>query len=309
MNAATTLRHLMTATCFAAWCARAQPNNVPIPSNLPSTTNYIMVLVTNWYDPEPGLRTVNGLIYNPTYAQIWQTVIIPIGAAAMNPAYNGTVQPINLTFEWGPVEGREHQTVTINNFPYDPRDFRHDRDNPYSHIVAAHEFALRVLPINIQTNYSPLGRMWIGERTYDYGLPYTGKIPIATWQRVPAELAPKTNAVTRIPKRKSTLPLASYTQGSLSNRLEAIEGIESAPRRDQFLLRLARDAAGNDDVAIAEQAIGDISDPNFHDMAAQNSARIFAHAGRTADAYAIVSMITNPGRRIAALEQLHRQNQ
>lgn len=304
------LRHLVIVTCLTAWCARAQPNNIPIPSSLPSTTNYVMVLVTNWYDPEPGLRMVNGQVYNPAYAQIWKTVVIPMGAAAVNATFNGTVQPIDLTFEWGPTQGREHQTVIINNFPYNPRDFQHDRDNPYSHVVTAHEFTLRVLPIDIQTNWTPLGRMWIGQRTYDYGVPYTGKIPVATWERVPAEEATKKPAaVIRVPKHTATMPLKSYISGSFSDRLEAIQGIDAARRRDEFLLRLARDAANQDDLPITEQAVGDITDPNLHDGAAQTAAVILAQAGKARDAYVVVNMITNPGRRQMALQELHQQNQ
>lgn len=306
----TTLRPLVIIACLAARYAVAQPNNVAIPSSPPSNTNYIMVLITNWYDPEPGLRTVNGLIYNPTYAQIWQTVIIPIGAAAINPTYNGTVQPINLTFQWGPVEGREHQTVTINNFPYDPRDFRRDHDNPYSHIITAHAFALRVLPVNIQTNWTPLGRMWIGQRTYDYGVPYTGKIPIATWQRVPVDQAPqKTNLVTRIPKHRPNLSIKAYTEGPLPDRLEAIQNLEPASRRDDYLLQLAGDAAKQDDLPTTEQALGDIANSMMRDSAAQLAAMTLARAGRAGDAYAVVTMITNPARRTAALAQIHQQNQ
>lgn len=304
------LRPLAVITCLYSLCATAQPNGVAIPTNLPPNTNYIMVLVTNWYNPEPGLRTINGQVYNPSYAQIWQTIVIPMGAAAVNPTYSGSVQPVDLTFEWGPVEGREHQTVTVLNFPYNPIDFQHEHGNPYSDIVTRHTFAVRVLPVNIQTNWSPLGRSWLGPRTYDYGLPYTGRVPVVTWQRVPADQAPKTGgAVIRIPKHSSSFKPDSYTMGSLSDRMEAIQSIESPPRRDSNLVRLATDAAREDNVAIAEQALGDISNSSMRDSAAQMAATMLAQAGKTGDAYAVVAMITNPQHRRLTLELLHHESQ
>lgn len=310
MKSSTPLHVLVSMMCLAGWLAGAQPK-VVVPTQPPITSNYMRILVTNWYAPEPDLRTVNGQIYNPQIGQLWKTLVIPAGAAIQGASYNGSVQPIDVTFVWGPQEGRDNQTVLVRNYPYNPRDFRHDRDNPYSEIVAARQLNLRAFPIEIQTNWSPLGRAWIGQRTYDYGVPYAGMVPVPTWKEVPAEEVPNlrrtSTAASSSPNDSSAMPSNAYLHGAFSNRLAAIQNFSANPMRDTYLLDLAMDAARQGDVTTVRQSIGGISNPTSRDGAAQLAATVLAQNGKAGDAYAIANMILNEQRHRMAIDQLNRQ--
>jgi hypothetical protein len=302
-----TLCCLVLSACFVLRQATAQPavtNAVSAPTNNP----YVMVLVTNWYDPQPGLRTVNGLIYDPTRAQMWQSVIIPEGAAALGARYYGSIQPIDLTFTWGSLERRDQQTVVVDNYPYDPRDFKHARNGQGElpgEVVTAHALFLRLFPMDVQTNWTPLGKMWIGQRTYDYGLPYTNKVPVATWQRVLASQLPKPpERVIPTPQPMGALSQRNYVSGSLSDRFAAIQSIAAAPKRDDFLLRLSIDAAHQSDVPMTKESVSNINNVTLRDQAAQMAAVTLAQNGKRDDAYTIADMITNPERHKMLMEQL-----
>lgn len=309
MKTTTPLHLLVTMTCLAGWRAGAQPR-FTIPTQPPIASNYMMVLVTNWYSPEPDLRTVNGQIYNPQIGQLWKTVVIPAGAAIQGASYNGSVQPIDVTFVWGP-QGRDQQTVLLHNYPYNPRDFRHDGDNPYSEIVAARQLNLRVFPIEIQTNWTPLGRSWIGQRTYDYGLPYTGMVPVPTWKEVPTEEVPKLRGISAAasspPSDSSAIITNASFRGAFSNRLAAIQNLSAKPMRDTYFLGLAMDAARQGDVTTVRQSIGGISNSSSRDGAAQLAAVTLAQNGKAGDAFAVANMILNPQRHRMAIEELNRQ--
>ena len=310
MKTTTPLQLLVIMTCLAGWRAGAQPK-VGIPTQPPIASNYMTILVTNWYAPEPDLRTVNGQIYNPQIGQLWKTVVIPAGAAVQGASYNGSVQPIDVTFVWGRQGGRDQQTVLVHNYPYNPRDFRHDRDNPYSEIVAARQLNLRVFPIEIQTNWTPLGRAWIGQRTYDYGVPYTGMVPVPIWKQVPADEVPKLRgtspAASSPPGDSSPILSSAYLQGAFSNRLAAIQNLSAKPMRDTYLFDLAMEAARQGDVTTVRQSIGGISNLTSRDGAAQLAATTLAQNGKAGDAYAIANMILNAQRHRMAIDQLNRQ--
>lgn len=298
MKTITVLRLLVSMTFLAGWCAGAQPK-LAIPTQPPPSSNYVTVLVTNWYDAPPGLRTVNDQVYNPEIGQLWKFVIIPAGAAIQGAAYSGSIQPIDVTFVWG--RERERQTVVIHNFPYNPRDFTHDRDNRYSDIVTARQLNLRLFPLDIQTNYSELGRAWICQRTYDYGLPYTGKLPVATLEKVPADGA------TALPAASITgpaLPPSAYSHGALSDRLAAIQNLPTGTKRDNSLFKVATDAAGQGDVTLLRQALQIISSQFVHDHAARLAAIALLQNGKTGDAYEIAGTITDPKRHRMAIEEL-----
>ncbi len=309
MKTTTRLRLLVSMTCVAAWHAGAQPK-LAIPTEPPPSSNYIMVLVTNWVDAAPGLRTVNDQVYNPEISELWKSVTIPAGAAIQGASYSGSIQPIDVTFVWGPHEGREHQTVTVNNYPYNPRDFVHERHNAYSDIIAARELHLRVFPLDIQTNYSALGRMWVGQRTYDYGLPYTGKIAVTSWEQVPADerhrSRKKREAASDYPP---ATPINIYTQGPLHDRLEAIQRLPAGEQRDDYLMDLAKDAAGRSDVPLLKETLESITNHTRHDQAAKLASVTLLKNGKAGDAYAIAGTILDAHMHKKAIIELDRLNQ
>ncbi len=308
------LLRIVVFAILAPWCARAQTDAGISPVSI---TNYVMMPVTNWSEPEPGLRSVNGQIYNPEIGQVWQSITIPEGAHCLGARYYGSVQPIDVTFVWGSLEHQDHQSIQVFNYPYNPRDFRRGRDgvqDEFEDVVAAHPLYLRVLPVNIQTNWTPLGRARIGDRTYDYGLPYTNRIPVVTWQRVPVEEVPRRELPRpTVPMQTEARILppvtaSSYVTGDFSNRLSAIQAIDNPSRRDLFLERLATEAAHQGDVATVEQCIAGISTQIRHDNAAHAAAMVLNSTGKANDAATIAGMISQPTMRNMVLNQINAMN-
>ncbi len=305
---------LVLAVCLGPWCVGAQiyPPGATVPP-----TNYVMMPVTNWSEPEPGLRSVNGQIYNPEIGQLWQSITIPEGAQCLGAQYYGSVQPIDVTFVWGSLEHRDHQSVQVFNYPYNPRDFRRGHSgaqNGFEDVATAHALSLRVFPVNIQTNWTPLGRARIGDRTYDYGVPYTNRIPVVTWQRVAEEDVPRPELPhPTVPRRTEARVLppvttSSYVTGDFSNRLAAIQTIDNPSHRDLFLGRLATEAAHQGDVATVEQCVAGITSQIRRDNAARAAAMVLSSTGKANDASAIAGMINQPTMRNMILNQINAMN-
>jgi hypothetical protein len=290
-------------------CRAAAQTNAPASA---ADTNYISVLVTNWVDAWPSLRTVNGRLYDSTYSELWQSVAIPERATVLGAVYTGSVQPTTLTFLWGSHEQRDEQNVTVENFPYDPHDFRH-ADHEHGGVVTASPMILRLLPVTIQTNWSPLGKMWVGPRIYDYGLPYVGRVPVPTWQRVPASQAASQAPAPApvlppvapdVPARASAPVEYSLYNGPLSNRLDLALNLKSFPKKDEALATLARDAAEQGDITTTRTALKGMVMFSERDRVARDVAHSLALRGNRAEALEIVRTITSPSQRREAMQEL-----
>jgi len=285
----------------------AAQSNSASSSVVQTNADYRLVLVTNWVNPWPGLRTVGGQLYDINYSELWQWLTIPADATVLNARYDGSVQPIDLTFTWGGRDPRNQQTVVVFNYPYDPSSFRHSHDE-HGTIVTASSMTFRVFPINTQTNWSPLGKMWVGQRTYDYGLPYTSLVPVASWQRVAvngiANVPPTPTPVPSLQQPELEPPGQSYFSDSLTNRFEQVMSMTSIPQRDSFLTILAGRAAREGNVAMAKLALQNISSLPMHDNAAALVAQTLAGISMRSDAFAIVNSISDARERAMLLQEL-----
>jgi hypothetical protein len=290
----------------------AAQTNAPGPASASADTNLISILVTNWVDAWPSLRTVDGRLYDSTYSELWQSVAIPEGATVLGAVYTGSVQPTDLTFIWGSHEQHDEQNVTVKNFPYNPNDFSRS-GHEHGVVATAAPMILRLLPISIQTNWSPLGKMWIGPKTYDYGLPYVGTVPVPTWKQVPAsQVAIQSPAPVPVPRPfapdappQSAAPDASSLySGPLANRLKAAMSITRFTKKDETLAMLAQDAAEQGDVAIARSALKGMVMFSERDRVAREVAHSLVMHGNRTEALEIVRTITNPSQRLEAMQEL-----
>ena len=275
------------------------------------TNEYRLVLVTNWVQPWGSLRMVSGQLYDVNYSQLWRLVSIPEGATVLNARYDGYVQPIDLTFTWtwqGHRDRDYNYTVVVYNFPYDPAYFRHVEGQP-DEIVTAAPMQLHLFPVNIQTNWSPLGGMSIGTETYDYGLAYTNLVPVPSWQRVPVTPMPGTHTVLipsrypgMIPPMSPEGPGPASLGGTLSNRLAQAMSITSIAQRDELLTELATSAARDGNVDMVKQSLQKITSETLHDNTAGVAAQILALQGMRRDAIQIAGTITNTRQRLLILQ-------
>jgi len=307
---------LLLGLLFAAGLpAAAQTNAGGSVIGTAQTNAYRLVLVTNWVQPWASLRVVNGQLYDVNYSQLWQSVTIPEGATVLNARYYGYVQPTDLTFTWTwrNHEGHDRQyTIMVYNFPYDPVYFTHpkgDRDL----ILTAVPLALRLFPVNIQTNWTPLGREFIGTQTYDFGVACTNLVPVPTWQRVPITAPEVATAPAVVPPSvPPATPAADsqttdrdYYSGTLSNRLERALNLSNTSQRDAFLQILANDSARAGDVTMVKNSLFNISSEFLHDNAAASTAQILARQGLHVDAFQIASSINNPQHRALIIKLLN----
>jgi len=275
------------------------------------TNDYRLVLVTNWVQPWGSLRTVAGQLYDVNYSQLWRLVTIPEGATVLNARYDGYVQPTDLTFTWtwqGHGDRNYDYTVVVNNFPYDPAYFNHVGGDQGS-IVTASAMQLHLFPVNIQTNWSPLGGMSIGTETYDYGLAYTNLVPIPTWQRVSASAATTAHTIpvpSRYPGSSHPMnpagPDRASLGGTLSNRLAQAMGLTSLDQRDGLLTDLATSAARDGNVDMVKQSLQNITSETLHDNTAGVAAQILALQGLRRDAIQVAGTIINTRQRLLILQ-------
>ena len=274
-----------------------------------TNVDYRYVLVTNWVYPWQGLRTVNGKIYDVNYSQLWQWVDIPAGAEILGARYYGSVQPTDVTFVWG-NDPRNEQTVVVLNYPYDPRNFRHP-EGERGVIVTSGPMDLHVFPINIQTNWTPLGKMWIGTRTYDYGLAYTNLVPLEKWVKVPASQLPPPPAPPVTQPQPGTITTVMQPPGrdifgdTLSNQFTQAASITSLPQRDNYYAMLTDRAVQAGNMDMAKQCLGNIINLQLRDGTASNIARLLEQQGDTRDALIMANMITSTRIRNLTLQAIN----
>ena len=141
-----------------------------------STNEAQAVIATNW----PDIRVAHGQVYDVTLSPEWKLVTIPTGTPIRGAYFNGSIRPIQVEFHLmnpaAPNNLNAASRVTVEHYPYDPKQFTRKNIQQYSEIVTKYPQTLRLFPLGKQTtNWTALGQMTIipARPIFDFGLPYT----------------------------------------------------------------------------------------------------------------------------------------
>jgi len=172
---------------FSGWSLFAQTTNI---NQIANTNETRTVLVTNWAEPGPFLRVVNGQLYNTYYSKLWLDAC-RIFAARPHPMQPNPWNVLADSVEVEKIDENKiicgvyeteytHETYTGSLMPegktYLQSIVIYHYPNPLSlvsgQVISGINATCRVMRVE---NYITNG---ISYEAYDCGLPYTNRLPV-----------------------------------------------------------------------------------------------------------------------------------
>jgi hypothetical protein len=152
----------------SCWHALAQTNSGPHG-----------VWVTNWVDAPPSLRMAKGRSYNTLISPRWQWLVLSnnfreAGDDGLDHAITNAFTSQRMTITTSATNAiRDELHLTVFHYPFNPTNFIAGTNGEVRPVTL---LRMRVLPVFAETN-TVNGRE-VDTLMYDYGLPYTNKLPV-----------------------------------------------------------------------------------------------------------------------------------
>lgn len=127
--------------------------------------------VTNFIAPHPNWRIIGGQVYD---INSLPSVRVPLDLSYHAIGYNGVPkQPIKLE---GFLQGNPPESLTFENFAFDPKDF--SAIHGINGLQPNRALFCRALKTSAVTNWNVMGQPVSIDIVYDCGLPVTNAIPV-----------------------------------------------------------------------------------------------------------------------------------